>query len=118
MQDIEITRGYVPGFNNPLGEPALGVSIGAVVRHKAFRPSASPTSCVASYQHHDHPCTASDAAYPACGVFAGHEFVGTVVDCAQQPGLVGKRVVGEINVNCAGFSCADAVFKRNHAPGR
>jgi hypothetical protein len=49
---------------------------------------------------------------------AGHEFVGSVVECSQQPGLVGQRVVGEINVNCAGFSCADAVFQRNHAPGR
>jgi hypothetical protein len=44
--------------------------------------------------------------------------VGSVVECSQQPGLVGQRVVGEINVNCAGFSCADAVFQRNHAPGR
>lgn len=40
------------------------------------------------------------------------------MECAQQPDLVGKRVVGEINVNWAGFSCADAVFQRNHAPGR
>jgi hypothetical protein len=26
--------------------------------------------------------------------------------------------VGEININCAGFTCADAVFQRNHAPDR
>jgi hypothetical protein len=49
---------------------------------------------------------------------AGHEFVGTVVECSQQPTLVGQRVVGEININCAGYSCADAVFQRNHAPCR
>lgn len=65
-QDIEITRGYVPGYNQPMG----------------------------------------------------HEFVGTVVECSQQPELVGSRVVGEININCARFSCADAVFQRNHAPDR
>lgn len=66
MQDIEITRGYVPGYCQPMG----------------------------------------------------HEFVGRVVECSQQPELVGSRVVGEININCAGFSCADAVFQRNHAPDR
>lgn len=64
--DIEITRGYVPGYNQPLG----------------------------------------------------HEFVGTVVDCPDRPELNGQRVVGEININCAGFSCSDAVFQRNHAPDR
>lgn len=66
LQDIEITRGYVPGFNTILG----------------------------------------------------HEFVGTVEVCSSQPSLVGQRVVGEINCNDAGFTCADAVYQRNHAPDR
>lgn len=48
----------------------------------------------------------------------GHEFVGTVVACDVEPQLVGNRVVGEINCNDAGVSCADAVFQRNHAAGR
>lgn len=65
-QDIEITRGYVPGFKQVLG----------------------------------------------------HEFVGCVVACASKPELEGKRVVGEINCNDANFSCGDAIFQRNHAPGR
>ena len=30
----------------------------------------------------------------------GHEFVGVVQECGQEPGLIGKRVVGEINVGC------------------
>lgn len=30
----------------------------------------------------------------------GHEFVGVVEECVEAPGLVGKRVVGEINVGC------------------
>jgi hypothetical protein len=65
LQDLEITRGYVPGYHQPLG----------------------------------------------------HEFVGVVETCSR-PQLVGKRVVGEINCNDAHFSCANAVFQRNHAPGR
>ena len=66
LQDLEITRGYVPGFRHVLG----------------------------------------------------HEFVGRVERCGTQPELVGRRVVGEINCNDARFCCADAVFQRNHAPGR
>lgn len=66
LQDIEITRGYVAGYHQPLG----------------------------------------------------HEFVGTVVACECDPSLVGQRIVGEINCNDAGYSCADAIFQRNHAPGR
>ena len=31
---------------------------------------------------------------------AGHEFVGTVAEAPQSPGLVGKRVVGDINCGC------------------
>ncbi|KAF6262538.1 GroES-like protein [Scenedesmus sp. NREL 46B-D3] len=64
--DIEITRGYVPGY---------------------------------------------------CGTL-GHEFVGSVEACSSRPELVGQRVVGEINCNDVGYSCADAVHQRNHAPGR
>jgi alcohol dehydrogenase len=32
----------------------------------------------------------------------GHEFVGEVVKCAER-GWIGRRVVGEINIGCAGF---------------
>ncbi|KAL6762282.1 GroES-like protein [Haematococcus lacustris] len=48
----------------------------------------------------------------------GHEFVGVVEACSCQPHLVGRRVVGEINCNVCKYTCADAVFTRNHAPGR
>lgn len=64
--DLEITRGYVPGFHNVLG----------------------------------------------------HEFVGVVEECSVRSDLVGQRVVGEINCNIGNFTCADAIFTRNHAPGR
>lgn len=37
--------------------------------------------------------------YPFTGI-PGHEFVGEVVDSPAKPGLVGKRVVGEINIRC------------------
>lgn len=30
----------------------------------------------------------------------GHEFVGVVEECVEEPSLVGKRVVGEINAGC------------------
>lgn len=30
----------------------------------------------------------------------GHEFVGEVVECVSHPELIGKRVVGEINISC------------------
>jgi threonine dehydrogenase-like Zn-dependent dehydrogenase len=30
----------------------------------------------------------------------GHEFVGVVAACASQPALIGRRVVGEINLSC------------------
>ena len=34
----------------------------------------------------------------------GHEFVGVVEQCSEMPGLIGKRVVGEINVGCGDCS--------------
>ncbi|KPL06543.1 alcohol dehydrogenase [bacterium SM23_57] len=37
--------------------------------------------------------------YPFTGI-PGHEFVGVVEECPGDPSWVGKRVVGEINVNC------------------
>jgi threonine dehydrogenase-like Zn-dependent dehydrogenase len=37
--------------------------------------------------------------YPFTGI-PGHEFVGEVVRCPGNPGLEGKRVVGEINISC------------------
>ena len=30
----------------------------------------------------------------------GHEFVGQVVDANGHPGLLGKRVIGDINISC------------------
>ncbi|MCB0231505.1 MAG: alcohol dehydrogenase catalytic domain-containing protein, partial [Anaerolineae bacterium] len=30
----------------------------------------------------------------------GHEFIGVVVTCIDQPDLVGQRVAGEINIGC------------------
>ncbi len=44
----------------------------------------------------------------------GHEFVGTVLECESQPELIGKRIVGEINI--APDSGDD--LQRRHAPGR
>lgn len=37
--------------------------------------------------------------YPYRGI-PGHEFVGVVVNAAEKPDLIGKRVVGEINIAC------------------
>lgn len=37
--------------------------------------------------------------YPYCGI-PGHEFVGEVVNAPNAPHLLGKRVVGEINISC------------------
>ncbi|KAK9824093.1 hypothetical protein WJX72_007687 [[Myrmecia] bisecta] len=48
----------------------------------------------------------------------GHEFVGVVERCTQQPSLVGKRVVGEINCPCEECTDPDPIFRRNHAPFR
>jgi threonine dehydrogenase-like Zn-dependent dehydrogenase len=66
-QDIEITRGYIPCFDQALG----------------------------------------------------HEFVGVIervpASCPLKPGT---RVASEINCNDLRFSCIDALFERNHAPGR
>jgi threonine dehydrogenase-like Zn-dependent dehydrogenase len=74
--DIEITRGYVPGYCQTLGHEFVGV----VVERNAA----------------DAADDADDGA----------------------TATVGTRVVAEINCNDARFSCADALFTRNHAPGR
>ena len=42
----------------------------------------------------------------------GHEFVGTVVRADDAPGLVGQRVVGEINAYCG--RCSDLPAGRPH----
>jgi threonine dehydrogenase-like Zn-dependent dehydrogenase len=44
----------------------------------------------------------------------GHEFVGRVLECESNPNLVGKRVVGEINIAPG----ARDDLERRHAPGR
>lgn len=47
----------------------------------------------------------------------GHEFVGRVVACHERPDLVGRRVVGEINVGCG--RCATCRAGRpGHCPQR
>ena len=38
--------------------------------------------------------------YSGFGGIPGHEFVGVVESSADRPGLIGKRVVGEINAGC------------------
>lgn len=47
----------------------------------------------------------------------GHEFVGLVEESAGRPGLVGKRVVGEINVGC-GICTLCAGGDPRHCPNR
>ncbi|MBK7708205.1 MAG: alcohol dehydrogenase catalytic domain-containing protein [Acidobacteria bacterium] len=47
----------------------------------------------------------------------GHEFVGIVEECAENPALVGKRVVGEINVGCGICGLCRAGDSR-HCPAR
>ena len=54
--------------------------------------------------------------YPFSGV-PGHEFVGEVVSAASKPELVGKRVVGEINMGCGKCeACTNG--QRNHCQSR
>ena len=46
----------------------------------------------------------------------GHEFVGVVEECADKP-LVGRRVVGEINIGCGECGwCSEGL--KNHCPRR
>jgi len=47
----------------------------------------------------------------------GHEFVGTVEQCSDQPELMGKRVVGEINLACRRCSTCQA-GRLTHCPNR
>ncbi len=54
--------------------------------------------------------------YPFTGIL-GHEFVGEVVEAAARPELVGKRVVGEINVTC-GACHACLAGRRTHCERR
>ena len=47
----------------------------------------------------------------------GHEFVGVVEQCSEIPGLIGKRVVGEINVGCG--DCSSCINgDSRHCPHR
>ncbi|GIL67721.1 hypothetical protein Vafri_21049 [Volvox africanus] len=77
--DLEICRGYVPGYSGVLGHEFVGVVV-------AYGP------------HFD----------------AEHE----AQKRAPERLVIGTRVVGEINCNDTYFTCADAVYQRNHAPGR
>jgi len=47
----------------------------------------------------------------------GHEFVGVVEECVALPGIVGKRVVGEINCPCLDCRLCRAGLT-NHCPSR
>lgn len=49
--------------------------------------------------------------YPFRGI-PGHEFVGEVISAPEHPGLQGKLVVGEININCG--QCPQCLAKQNH----
>ena len=55
--------------------------------------------------------------YGAFDGVPGHEFVGEVLACASRPELVGKRVVGDINVTC-GSCTACRGGRRTHCPWR
>lgn len=83
-QDLEIIRGYVPGYNGVLGHEFVGT----VVAYGPPPPAAAAGS------------GADTGSWPP----------------PSTP--LGTRVVGEINCNDAHYTCADAVFQRNHAPGR
>ncbi len=54
--------------------------------------------------------------YPFAGV-PGHEFVGEVVACADDPAWEGARVVGEINVACKACDTCRA-GRKTHCPNR
>jgi threonine dehydrogenase-like Zn-dependent dehydrogenase len=84
--DIEITRGYVPGYCGTLGHEFVG---------RIERLGAA---------------AAGDAADAATA--------NVVADAAAAALALGDRVVCEINFNDCNYTCADAVFARNHAPGR
>jgi threonine dehydrogenase-like Zn-dependent dehydrogenase len=55
--------------------------------------------------------------YMAFEGIPGHEFVGEVVDCPDDPGIVGQRVVGEINLPCGRCDICSAGLAR-HCPDR
>jgi threonine dehydrogenase-like Zn-dependent dehydrogenase len=50
--------------------------------------------------------------YPYTGI-PGHEFVGEVTDSAADPSIVGKRVVGEINIACGKCATCRAGLPRH-----
>lgn len=54
--------------------------------------------------------------YPFTGI-PGHEFVGEVVSCEGNPGLLSKRVVGEINIACGECDCCKR-GNRSHCRNR
>ena len=47
----------------------------------------------------------------------GHEFVGEIIECRQDPGRVGQRVVGEINLGCGDCALCRKGLK-THCPQR
>ncbi|GLC46561.1 hypothetical protein PLESTB_001620900 [Pleodorina starrii] len=83
--DLEICRGYVPGYCGVLGHEFVGV--------------------VAAYGPALQNGTGAEPERPQLG-------------SSSERLPVGTRVVGEINCNDTHFTCGDAVFQRNHAPGR
>ncbi len=83
----------MPGFEGVLGHELVGVV-------EAFGPRLPHEPC--------------ERAGPGPGSAAAAAPIGA----DGQPLALGMRVCAEINCNDAKFSCADAIFQRNHAPGR
>ncbi|EFJ51367.1 hypothetical protein VOLCADRAFT_103412 [Volvox carteri f. nagariensis] len=92
--DLEICRGYVPGYCGVLGHEFVGVVVAFGPDIEQPRPSIStnPAEELSSSNSKGNGITERLA--------------------------VGTRVVGEINCNDLHFTCGDAVYQRNHAPGR
>ena len=97
-QDIEITRGYVPGYCQALGHEFVGVvdKFGGLRAEADARERGVVVTAAVEPPDDGAPAPATAAA----------------------PTAAATRVVAEINCNDGNFSCADAVFARNHAPGR
>ncbi|KAG2493211.1 hypothetical protein HYH03_008631 [Edaphochlamys debaryana] len=92
--DLQIVRGYVPGFNGVLGHEFVGVADVAAGPKGGEAAAGEPLPLPLL-----DPVSSANAAA-----------------LARFP--VGSRVVGEINCNDGRYTCADAIFQRNHAPGR
>lgn len=92
--DLEITDGYVPGYDHTLGHEFVGI-----VESIAAYPSAN--SSIAPDPSHGGSNMRDDAS------------------SSSTTHLLGKRVVGEINCPCERcLENQDSIFVRNHTPNR